>query len=147
MQRSNEAIQLSSRAIELDPNNHVAYMLLCWDYASDFQYENAEKAAKKSVSLKPDYGMGQNALFNALAMQEDKKEELKNHNKNYEFYMYEGAGHGFFAVDRPGYRQHAATDGWEKVLAFYARHLGQGGGSNGQHAGQSQSMERIAVAA
>jgi tetratricopeptide (TPR) repeat protein len=79
MQRSNEAIQLSSRAIELDPNNHVAYMLLCLDYASDFQYENAEKAAKKSVSLKPDYGMGQNALFNALAMQEDKKEELKKH--------------------------------------------------------------------
>ncbi len=79
MQRSNEAIQLSSRAIELDPNNHVAYMLLCLDYASDFQYENGEKAAKKSVSLKPDYGMGQNALFNALAMQEDKKEELKKH--------------------------------------------------------------------
>ena len=79
MQRSNEAIQLSSRAIELDPNNHVAYMLLCLDYASDFQYENGEKAAKKSVSLKPDYGMGQNALFNALAMQENKKEELKKH--------------------------------------------------------------------
>ena len=79
MQRSNEAIQLSSRAIELDPNNHVAYMLLCLDYASDFQYESAEKAAKKSVSLKPDYGMGQNALFNALAMQENKKEELKKH--------------------------------------------------------------------
>ncbi|MDP7049131.1 MAG: TIR domain-containing protein [Verrucomicrobiota bacterium] len=79
MQRSNEAIKLSSRAIELDPNNHVAYMLLCLDYASDFQYENAEKAAKKSVSLKPDYGMGQNALFNALAMQENKKEELKKH--------------------------------------------------------------------
>ena len=79
MQRSNEAIQLSSRAIELDPNNHVAYMLLCLDYASDFQYENAEKAAKKSVSLKPDYGMGQNALFNVLAMQENRKGELKKH--------------------------------------------------------------------
>ena len=79
IKRSNEAIQLSSRAIELDPNNHVAYMLLSLDYASDSQYENAEKAAKKSVSLKPDYGMGQNALFNVLAMQENKKEELKKH--------------------------------------------------------------------
>ena len=79
IKRSNEAIQLSSRAIELDPNNHVAYMLLSLDYASDAQYENAEKAAKKSVSLKPDYGMGQNALFNVLAMQENKKEELKKH--------------------------------------------------------------------
>ena len=79
IKRSNEAIQLSSRATELDPNNHVAYMLLSLDYASDAQYENAEKAAKKSVSLKPDYGMGQNALFNVLAMQENKKEELKKH--------------------------------------------------------------------
>ena len=35
-----------ARAIELDPNNHVAYMLLSLDYASDAQYENAEKAAK-----------------------------------------------------------------------------------------------------
>ena len=61
--------------------------------------------------------------------------------------MYEGAGHGFFAVDRPGYRQHAATDGWEKVLAFYDRHLRQGGASNGYRAGQAQSMERIAVTA
>lgn len=69
--------------------------------------------------------------------------ELKKHNKNYEFYMYEGAGHGFFAVDRPSYRQHAATDGWQKVLAFYDKHLRAGGGSNGQQAGQN--MERIAV--
>ena len=38
-----------------------------------------EKASKKAVSLKPDYGMGQNALFNVLAMQENKKEELKKH--------------------------------------------------------------------
>ena len=75
------------------------------------------------------------------------EEELKRHGKDYEFYMYEGAGHGFFAVDRPGYRQHAATDGWEKVLAFYDRHLRQGGASNGYRAGQAQSMERIAIAA
>jgi carboxymethylenebutenolidase len=75
------------------------------------------------------------------------EEELKRHGKDYEFYMYEGAGHGFFAVDRPGYRQHAATDGWEKVLAFYDRHLRQGGASNGHRAGQAQSMERIAIAA
>jgi carboxymethylenebutenolidase len=29
--------------------------------------------------------------------------ELKRLNKNYEFHMYEGAGHGFFAVDRSSY--------------------------------------------
>ena len=51
------------------------------------------------------------------------EEELKKHNKNYEFHRWDGAGHGFFAVDRPSYRQHAAVEGWEKVLEFYGRHL------------------------
>jgi carboxymethylenebutenolidase len=49
--------------------------------------------------------------------------ELKKFGKNYEFHRYDGAGHGFFAVDRPSYRQHAAVDGWQKVLEFYARYL------------------------
>ena len=51
------------------------------------------------------------------------EEELKKHNKNYEFHRYDNAGHGFFAVDRSSYRQEAATDGWQKVLAFYGQHL------------------------
>ena len=50
--------------------------------------------------------------------------ELKKHGKTYEFYRYDGAGHGFFAVDRPGYRPEQAVDGWKKVLAFYEKHLG-----------------------
>jgi carboxymethylenebutenolidase len=49
--------------------------------------------------------------------------ELKKHGKTYEFYRYDGAGHGFFAVDRPGYRQEQAVDGWQKVLDFFSRHL------------------------
>lgn len=51
------------------------------------------------------------------------EEELKKNNKNYEFHRWDGAGHGFFAVDRPSYRQHAAVEAWEKVLEFYGRHL------------------------
>jgi carboxymethylenebutenolidase len=51
------------------------------------------------------------------------EEALKRHGKDYQFHMYSNAGHGFFAVDRPSYRQEAAVDGWEKVLAFYAKHL------------------------
>ena len=49
--------------------------------------------------------------------------ELKRLNKTYEFHMYPNAGHGFFAVDKPGYRQAAAVDGWEKVLAWFDRYL------------------------
>jgi carboxymethylenebutenolidase len=43
--------------------------------------------------------------------------------RTYEFHTYENAGHAFFAVDRPQYRQAAAVDGWEKVCAFFGKHL------------------------
>jgi carboxymethylenebutenolidase len=49
---------------------------------------------------------------------------LQKNGKEFEFHSYEGAGHAFFAVDRPAYRPEAANDGWEKIAAFYAKHLG-----------------------
>ena len=48
---------------------------------------------------------------------------LKQHNKTYDFHTYDNAGHAFFAVDRPHYRQHAAMDGWQKVLTWFGKHL------------------------
>jgi carboxymethylenebutenolidase len=51
------------------------------------------------------------------------EEELKKHRKTYEFHRYDGAGHGFFCWERPGYRQEQAVDGWSKVFAFYEKHL------------------------
>lgn len=51
------------------------------------------------------------------------EEELKRLGKSYEFHRYDGAGHGFFATERPGYRPEQAVDGWGKVFDFYARHL------------------------
>ena len=51
------------------------------------------------------------------------EEELKKHGKTYEFHSYEGAGHGFFAVDRASYRPEAATEGWQRVFEFYGKHL------------------------
>jgi len=49
--------------------------------------------------------------------------ELRRLDKDYEFHRYDGAGHGFFAVDRPGYRPEQAVDAWRKVFAFFERHL------------------------
>lgn len=49
--------------------------------------------------------------------------ELKKHGKTYEFHMYPDAGHGFFYQDRPNYRQAQAVDGWQKLFAFFERHL------------------------
>ncbi len=51
------------------------------------------------------------------------EQELKRHNKIYEFHMYPGAGHGFFYHDRPNYRQAQAVDGWQKIFAFLGKHL------------------------
>ncbi|MEY9848199.1 dienelactone hydrolase family protein [Streptacidiphilus sp. MAP5-3] len=49
---------------------------------------------------------------------------LTKDDKPHEFHSYEGAGHAFFAVDRPSYNVAAVNDGWERIAAFYAAHLG-----------------------
>ena len=49
--------------------------------------------------------------------------KLKKHGKEYEFYRYDGAGHGFWSHDREGYRPVQAMDSWEKVFEFFAKHL------------------------
>jgi carboxymethylenebutenolidase len=43
--------------------------------------------------------------------------------KAHEFHVYPGAGHAFFAVNRPAYRPEAALDGWQKIWDFYGRYL------------------------
>jgi carboxymethylenebutenolidase len=50
--------------------------------------------------------------------------ELKKHGKIYEFHRYDGAGHGFFGWERPGYRPEQAVDAWGHVWAWYEKHLG-----------------------
>jgi len=52
------------------------------------------------------------------------EEALKQAGKTYEFHSYEGAGHAFFATDRPSYRPEAAKDGWQRIWAFFGRYLG-----------------------
>ncbi len=48
---------------------------------------------------------------------------LAAHGKDFEEHTYDEAGHAFFAVDRPAYRVAAANDGWERIAAFYGKHL------------------------
>jgi carboxymethylenebutenolidase len=49
--------------------------------------------------------------------------ELKKWGKTYEFHTYDNAGHAFFWVDNPRYRQAAAVDGWKKVFQWYEKYL------------------------
>ena len=57
--------------------------------------------------------------------QVDELEQIISDNgKEFEFHRYEGAGHAFFSVERPSYNVEAAADGWERIRAFYSKHLG-----------------------
>jgi carboxymethylenebutenolidase len=51
------------------------------------------------------------------------EQELKKFHKDYQFHRYPDAGHGFFYHHRPSYRQEQAVDGWNKVFAFFEKHL------------------------
>jgi carboxymethylenebutenolidase len=51
------------------------------------------------------------------------EKELTTQGKTYEFHTYEGAGHAFFAVDRPAYRPEAANDGWQRIWEWFDRYL------------------------
>ena len=50
-------------------------------------------------------------------------EVLEQQGKTFEFQTFEGAGHGFFASDRPSYRVEAAKQGWQRVFDWFGRHL------------------------
>lgn len=51
-------------------------------------------------------------------------EILCEEDKPHEFHSYDRAGHAFMSPDHPSYRVAAANDGWERIAAFLAHHLG-----------------------
>ncbi len=46
--------------------------------------------------------------------------------KEFEFHSYAGAGHAFFATNRPSYRPEAANEGWQRIWEFFGRNLVNG---------------------
>ncbi len=48
---------------------------------------------------------------------------LQEHNKDYDFHRYDDAAHAFFNSHRTAYRPEQALDGWDKVYAFFNKHL------------------------
>lgn len=48
---------------------------------------------------------------------------LTDAGKAFEFHTYDGAGHAFFATDRPSYRPEAAKDGWRRIWSFFDSRL------------------------
>lgn len=51
------------------------------------------------------------------------EEELKKLSKEYRFYRYDGAGHGFWYYHSEMYRPTAAIDSWNKVFEFFGENL------------------------
>ena len=59
----------------------------------------------------------------APAETQELAKELSALGKTHEFHTYDGAGHAFFAVNRPSYRVEAANDGWQRIWEFFGRYL------------------------
>ena len=66
---------------------------------------------------------GNDDMFPSPEQVDMHEEELKKHGKDYQFVRYDGAGHAFWSYDRDVYRPAQAMDAWEKVFAFFDRHL------------------------
>jgi carboxymethylenebutenolidase len=66
---------------------------------------------------------GQEDSYPSPEQVDELEQELKTQSKAYEFHRYEGAGHAFFAVNRPAYRVEAANDGWQRIWDFFGRYL------------------------
>ena len=51
------------------------------------------------------------------------KSRLAELQKEVEVVVYPGADHGFFCNERPSYHADAAQDAWNRMLAFFSKHL------------------------
>jgi carboxymethylenebutenolidase len=49
--------------------------------------------------------------------------KLHDLGRDHDFHLFDGAGHGFFSVDRPSYRVEAANKGWDLIWTFFGKHL------------------------
>jgi len=61
--------------------------------------------------------------YPAPAEVEELERALTTAGKEFEFHTFDGAGHAFFAPDRPSYRPEAATEGWHRIWEYFGRHL------------------------
>jgi carboxymethylenebutenolidase len=67
---------------------------------------------------------GEKDGFIPLEFVEQLKAEVKRLGKPVEVVVYPGADHGFFCNERASYQKAAAEDSWQRLKAFFAKHLG-----------------------
>jgi carboxymethylenebutenolidase len=66
---------------------------------------------------------GENDPYIPLSQVEKIEETLRALGKSYEIKVYPGADHGFFCDERESYHAEAAADAWERMKAWFERHL------------------------
>jgi carboxymethylenebutenolidase len=66
---------------------------------------------------------GADDTYPATAEVDELKSVLTGLGKDVDFHIFDGAGHAFFAVDRPNYRPEPARDGWTLIDEFFRKHL------------------------
>ncbi len=91
--------------------------------------EGSDMLARSLVGLLPNLScpllglFGLEDQFPSPEQTETLRGVLSEHDKEFTFHEYEGAGHAFFAVDRPSYRPEVATEAWGEIWKFYGQHL------------------------
>lgn len=115
---------LSAASLDLDA------AVVCYGaYIVSDPPETSPLKVKSLIGLTPNVSCPILGLFGADDQFPSKEEvsqldaELTKYSKEHDFHIYDGAGHAFFAVDRPSYRPEAAMDGWNKIWAFFAKNL------------------------
>jgi len=91
--------------------------------------EGSDLAAMSIVDALPNLSCALLGLFGlddqypSPEQTETLRELLTKHGKDFTFHEYQGAGHAFFAVDRPSYRPEVATEAWGEIWKFYGQYL------------------------
>ncbi len=91
--------------------------------------EGSPLSVRPLVDLAPNLSCPLLGLFGAEdqypgpAEVDELERALQDAGKEFEFHVFEGAGHAFFAVNRPSYRPEVATEAWRLIWSFFGRHL------------------------
>ena len=90
--------------------------------------DKSDAAPKSSIELAPEVNEPMLGLYGAadagitVEQVHEMEAALKAAGKTAEFHIYPGAPHGFVADYRSSYRQDAAEDGWNRMIAWFKKY-------------------------